>query len=257
MVEQDGNIFICHFDSIFNQPNLKPLTKFIIKKSSYINQLPVITRYTNFFMNCYDPENDLAMAYLKIKYALDKERVFNETNTQALIDMIYEILFTPRLCEKITRMVEENYLDDIEKGDGKKYKKNKDYLESLEFTNDHIKILLRISFGIKIMSPILFHYLTINNMNKLDKDSDLIYNFYEKLFPLFSKNVNMFNKLFVYCKTKVLDAAAHNSTIFEQREIFGVDKYNVIDKFVRKVIISENMVKYLFNEHWDMFHVPV
>ena len=251
MVEQDGNIFVCHFDKIFNQPNLKPLTIFIIKKSSYINQLPVITRYTNFFMNCYDTENDLAMAYLKIKYALDKERVFNETNTSALIDMIYEILFTPRLCEKITRMVEENYLDDIEKGDGKKYKKNKDYLESLEFTNEHIKILLRISFGIKIMSPILFHYLTINNMNKLDKDSDLIYKFYERLFPLFSGNVNMFNKLFVYCKTKVLDASAHNSTIFEQREIFGVDKYSVIDKFVRKVIISENMVKYLFNEHWD------
>ena len=93
------------------------------------------------------------------------------------------------------------------------------------------------------MSPILFHYLTINNMNKLDKDSDLIYKFYERLFPLFSGNVNMFNKLFVYCKTKVLDASAHNSTIFEQREIFGVDKYSVIDKFVRKVIISENMVK--------------
>ena len=37
MVEQDGNIFVCHFDKIFNQPNLKPLTKFIIKKSSYIN----------------------------------------------------------------------------------------------------------------------------------------------------------------------------------------------------------------------------
>ena len=93
------------------------------------------------------------------------------------------------------------------------------------------------------MSPILFHYLTINNINKLDKDSDLIYQFYKGLFPLFQGDCDMFNKLFVYCKTKVLDSAAHNSRIFEQREIFGVDIFSVINKFVRKVIISENMVK--------------
>ena len=255
MVEQDGKIFVCHFDKIFDKPNLKPLCNFIINKSSYINQLPIITRYINFFMNCYDDENDLATAYLKIKYAIDKEKKFNAENKDALIDLIYEILFTPRMCEKITKMVEENYLDDIEKGDedGKYKKGNKDYLESLEFTNEHIKILLRISFGIKIMSPILFHYLTINNINKLDKDSDLIYQFYKGLFPLFQGDCDMFNKLFVYCKTKVLDSAAHNSRIFEQREIFGVDIFSVINKFVRKVIISENMVKYLFNEHWDMF----
>ena len=245
MVEQDGKIFVCHFDKIFDKPNLKPLCNFIINKSSYINQLPIITRYINFFMNCYDSENDLATAYLKIKYAIDKEKKFNAENKDALIDLIYEILFTPRMCEKITKMVEENYLDDIEKGDedGKYKKGNKDYLESLEFTNEHIKILLRISFGIKIMSPILFHYLTINNINKLDKDSDLIYQFYKGLFPLFQGDCDMFNKLFVYCKTKVLDSAAHNSRIFEQREIFGVDIFSVINKFVRKVIISENMVK--------------
>ena len=150
--------------------------------------------------------DEISDKYAEIqRYALDKERKFNETNTEALIDLIYEIMFTDRLCEKITRMVEENYLDDIEKGDesGKYKKNNKEYLESLEFTNEHIKILLRISFGIKIMSPVLFHYLTLNNMNKLDKDSDLIYKFYERLFPLFSGNCDMFNKLFVYVKFSV------------------------------------------------------
>ena len=106
MVEQDGKIFVCHFDKIFDKPNLKPLCNFIINKSSYINQLPIITRYINFFMNCYDNENDLATAYLKIKYAIDKEKKFNAENKDALIDLIYEILFTPRMCEKITRMVE-------------------------------------------------------------------------------------------------------------------------------------------------------
>ncbi len=47
------------------------------------------------------------------------------------------------------------------------------------------------------------------------------------------------------------DSKSHNNIIFEQREILGVDEYSVINLFVKKVIISENMVKYKFNENWD------
>ena len=39
--------------------------------------------------------------------------------------------------------------------------------------------------------------------------------------------------------------------MFEKREIFGIDKQNVIDLFVKKVIISENMVKYTFPSNWS------
>lgn len=39
--------------------------------------------------------------------------------------------------------------------------------------------------------------------------------------------------------------------IFSQREIFGIDTYTVIHQFTQRVIISENCVKYKFNEHWN------
>ena len=52
-------------------------------------------------------------------------------------------------------------------------------------------------------------------------------------------------------KTKVLESNANNSTIFEQREIFGVDLYSVITQFTKVVLISENCAKYKFNEHWN------
>lgn len=252
LVENDGKLFIVHFDKILNLPNLKMYNTFMIKKSSYENQLDIISKYIYFFMSRYDLDNELPMAYCRIKFDLDKEKIFGKDDFHALIDEVYELIFTPTMCEKINNMVEENYLDDIESGDDKQaYKKsNKQYLESLEFTNEHIKILLKISFGMKMISPILFHYLALNVI-KLEKTDDTIYRFYERLFPLFSGNCNMYNKLYVYVKTKVLDSCSHNSTIFEQREIFGIDVFTVIDQFVKKVIISENMVKYKFNEHWD------
>ena len=157
-------------------------------------------------------------------------------------------MFTPSVIEKVNRLVEDNYLEDIEKSDGKYDKKDKKHLESLEFTNQHIKILLRISFGMKMIAPILFHYVS-TNVIKIEKDSELIFNFYKGLFDIFSDGVNMYNKLFVYVKAKVLESKSHNSPIFEQRNILGNDEYSVIRLFLHKVLISENLVKYKFNEN--------
>lgn len=312
IVEKDGKLFVCHFDRLFgHKSKLTPYSRFLIGKESYINQLDVITAYTNFFINNYDFDNELAMAYLKCKFALDKKKLFAEEDMNSYIDFIYEVMFTDTMVDKIVRMVEENYLDDIEStdDDSKKYVKNdKKHLESLEFTNQHIKILLEISFSMKIMSPVLFHYIQINNI-KIEKDSDIIFRFYQRLFKLYGyadtweicdkdgnilednisnedaekfiqdnwieptnvghdkyyyfinengeqcyytrTQINIYNKLYVYVKAKVLESNANNAPIFDQREIFGVDVFTVVNLFTKKVLISENMVKYKFNEHYD------
>ena len=327
-VYQDGGIFICNFDKIFRKDSLSTYNKFYIKKGSYENQLDIITQYTNFFITNYDTDEELVNAYLKIKFETDKNKRFNSDNMDAYISFIYEILFTDTIIEKIKLMVEENYLDDIETDSEekkRKYQKNeKKHLESLEFTNQHIKILLCISFAMKIMCPAMLHYHAINTM-KIEKDSDNIFRFYKPLFDIFSvvkkhddyahilydidddgvfkesgyfyikntstgyydkyeeelgklvqsnideytveklreegrilldsrdyfANYNIYNKLFVYVKAKVNESYSNNSPIFDQQEIFGIDVYSVVHSFVRRVLISENMVKYKFNKEWD------
>lgn len=312
IVEKDGKLFVCHFDRIFGYANkLNAYNRFLIGKESYINQLDTITSYINFFINNYDFDNELVTSYLKCKFAIDKNHLFGEEDMDSYIDFIYEVMFTDTMIDKITNLVEENYLDDIETSDEdkKKYVKNeKKHLESLEFTNQHIKILLEISFSMKIMTPVLFHYIQINNI-KIEKESDIIFRFYQRLFKIFgyantweicdalgnviedgiSKEeaekiitdkwleptiigndkhyyystdngemrdltrtvINVYNKLYVYVKAKVLESNANNATVFAQREIFGVDVFSVVSLFTKKVLISENMVKYKFNEHWD------
>ena len=316
-VEPDGKIFICYFDRIFQQPELSKFNRFYIKKNSYENQLDIITKYINFFINNYDKDNELVSAYLKVKFEVDDQKTFNEENMDAYISFLYEVIFTDTIIEKINKLVDDNYLDDIEVNSEekrKKYQKNeKKHLESLEFTNQHIKILLRISFAIKILCPCLFHYHAINGM-KIEKDSDNIFRFYRPLFDIFGKvrkttdlsyvdeenhfvyiyndttnyydkydengnfvvanfsdttiendpslivsrdqrtyfaEYNLYNKLYVYVKAKVNESYANNSPIFNQQEIFGIDLYSVIQSFVRRVIISENIVKYKFNNIWD------
>ena len=328
-VKQDDlndKIFVCRFDMIYDEPAYARYNKFHIKKGSYENQLPLICEYINFFINNYDTDHELISAYLKIKYELDKVdangksiRYYTADNMQAYIDLVYELLFTKSIVEKINRMVEDNYLDDIETENDirrKAYKKNeKKHLESLEFTNQHIKVLLRVSIGMKFMTPVLFHYTSVNDI-KLDKTTDTIYLFYRRLFDIFGhvfkhtdeayirhdknyfyvwnktteyfdkydditrrqiganispatidkyvKNgeidfeprdyyqfINILMKLYVYVKAKANESYSSNSVIFELQEIFGVDLINVINSFLHRVLISENISKLRFNKVWD------
>lgn len=255
LTDCDGGIFLVYFEKVFDNKDIAIYDRFLIKKSSYEKFLPTITKYINFFENFYDTDHELIMAYLKLKYVLDEKKMFDKNNVSALIDMIYEVMLTPAIVDKVKRMVNDNYLDDIEskdKDDSKRYKtgSGKKHLESLEFTNEHVKILLSISFGMKIICPVLFHFASLRVI-KIDKDSDFIYQFYKRLFPLFSGSVNMYNKLFTYVKAKVMEAYARNQTIFNQRDILGTDIYTVVHQFLQKVLISENMMKYKFSECWN------
>ena len=260
-VSRNGKNFVVHFDKFYSlndkdeMSKLREYNMFLISKTSYQNQLDTIVRYTNFFINFYDTDQELPNAYFKLRVLMDSaERPYRAENKEAFIDFLYKIMFTETMVEKIKRMVDENYLDDIESGplDEKKkgYKANeKKHLESLEFTNQHIKILLAISFGMKILCPIMFYFCQ-NEGIVIDKKNLVIYNFYEKLFDIFNEDCNMFNKLYVYVKTKVLESNSNNAIMYEQREIFGIDLYTVISQFTKVILISENMVKYKFNEHW-------
>lgn len=48
-----------------------------------------------------------------------------------------------------------------------------------------------------------------------------------------------------------MENKSNNDRIYGQREILGIDEYSVIHKFVRVVLISENMLKFKFNENWN------
>lgn len=279
-VVPDGKIFLCNFNKVITTQLPQGYDKFMIDKTSYEKQLIQICRYINYFINMYDHEHELMMGYLHLKYIMDIEKSFRlpelppsddnsvsqltvkeiEKKRDEIIDsfisFVYGELFESdnHIVENIKKLVYDNYLDDVEKNDGKKKHADKEYLESLEFTNEHVQLMLMISFGMKIICPIMFHFFYINKI-KLTKDTNLIFRFYKPLFDgLFNDHVNMFNKLFVYVKSRVLESASINSPMFDKRQITGIDPFLVIHMFVNKVIISENMVKYAFPENFDEVH---
>ena len=48
-----------------------------------------------------------------------------------------------------------------------------------------------------------------------------------------------------------MENKSNNERMYSQREILGTDECSVIHKFTRVVLISENIVKFKFNENWN------
>lgn len=314
-VDNDGSLFIVRFDKILNEDKLSVYNKFIINRPAYIKKLPLIVSYINYFINFYDDDRELVTSYLKVKFALDHMKKYNADNMDSYIKFLYEVIITDSLVEKIKRLTEDNYHQDIE-GDTeskKKYQKNKKkYLESLEFTNRHVKILLSISTAMKILAPAIFHYFSICNI-AVTKDDNVLYEFFKDLFDIFGydnntfelrnsdedviktvdrsevmkeleagnihreyvpynkevyydnttgnryvlSHVDMYTKILVYVKAKVMESQANNSIIFDQKEIMGKDIYWVIRNFTRNMIIGSIIFKYQFNNNIIGFNKTV
>jgi len=254
IIKCDGKLIIIPFDKIFKKESTSTLNVFIIKKESYVNQLnntnkknengiiineKGIIHYLNYFIKFYDINNELLMSYFKLKYFIDnKSSPIKKPKT--FIKFLYGVLFTETMKEKITKMVEDNYYIDLTSSDKKKYS------ESLEITNEHAKIMMMISMSIKIMIPVVFQYINVNNVKK---EVDYIYNFYKGLFDLYGKGINIYNKLMVTVSAKINKNLSSNKPMWEQQEIFGVDPLIYLNSLLKKNIITETMFKYVFNKN--------
>lgn len=236
IITADGKLMIIPFDKIFKRSSL--INNFIIKKDSYIKHSPELCHYINYFIKFYDYNNELLVSYAKLKYMIDNKK--QKIGVKTFIRILYTILFTDSLKSKIIKMVEDNYYIDLSPKDNIKYN------ESLEFTEKHAKILMQISVSMKIMIPVMFHYLCTYGKNKQKK---YIYQFYKDLFDIYEGDIDIYNKLYAPIWHKVYVSFMRNRRIWEQREIFGVIPLTKTDELLKDDIISETIFKYRFDKN--------
>lgn len=245
----DGKLVIIPFDKLFKKDKIKTFNSFVIKKESYVNKLERIVHYINYFVKFYDTNQELLLAYLKLKYMVDNKKA--KINQRTFIKIMYSILFTDSIKAKITQMVDDNFY--IDPGAGKK--PGAVYNEALEFTAAHAKVMLKISISMKLMVPILFHF--INASNNGDKTLRL-YSFYENLFHgMYDPEINIYNKLWITAMAKInVNFIVHRPS-WEQREIVGMDPLLYLDSLLKDKLISETMFKYNFNNNIISFNSVV
>lgn len=251
---------IVKFDKELNHignENISALNEWKVTKLSYSSYLPKMCEELNFFESIYDREGELIAALFSIKYLIDGDNIsYTMKNFDAFRDLCYKRIFTPSMKDKIKRLVDENYVDDIE-ADNLKNLKNPDILsimqrkkKSLEFKNEHVKALLMISFGVKMLSFVINHFMVMRSLSIRD-NINVFYDFYLPMFDVFDFPFNIYNKVYAYIENKVNSSLNFNKSIFEQQEIEGKDKSVIIGQIMSRNIVIDNLVKFSLPKTWN------
>lgn len=268
LIKYDGKLIIAPFDKIFNKPAVSILNTFNIIKNSYVAKLDMITNYINYFIKYYDEDNELLVAYLKLKafadnkgYAVATRRDSLDGGLSRYIQYVYHILMSESIQNKINKMVEDNYYLDIESKDDKQYS------VALEFTTHHAEILMRISIAMKLMIPPMFHYINkmkvgLDRMRTKTNDQqyqftykDYIFRFYQGLFEVFSDDdVDIYNKLWLSCCSRINVHHNSNKLTWEQRVIYATTPATQTQEMFKDRIVCETMFQYVFNKNIIAFN---
>lgn len=237
----DGKLILIPFEDFFKRQELKTFSTFLIKKESYVSKLEDITLYINYFLNFYDTEKELIMIYLRLKYLIDNKVLSNKMSEKDFVKAMYKEIFTPDMVKKIKQMTEDNYYIDVEGEEGDKYK------EELKFDKNDGMCLMNISIGMKLMIPILFHYLNIHSTIKKIK----LYKYYENLFEIFTttNDSNVYDKLWLTTYTRINVSNSRDRTLWNQREIYGESRMTYLDAVLKEILISETIFKYRFHKN--------
>lgn len=240
IVKHDGKVMVIPFDEIFNKSN-DSLNVFVIKKEAYTNNLPMICHYINYFINFYDDNDELLLAYLRLQFLIDtKKKVFK--SHKHFIKCMYETIMTDSIIKKIDQMVEDNYDIDVESNND-----NTAYSEELKYTNEHTKILLKISTGMKLLVPVIFNYISCKNIDNYEK---FLFKCYFELFNIYGDlgngEDNIYDKLYITVMTRVKSNVGKNKGSWYQHEILGDDPLTYTDELFKDRFICGLMFKYSF-----------
>jgi len=237
------------FDKLLGKPEFQVLNNFIITKHSYSNNLDIICEDLNFFSALYDRDHELVLGLFRLKFLIDNQNK-SVDNFDKFKSIVYETVVSENIKKKISLMVEENYAHDISI-DMKSLTIGKSR-NILEFTNDHVKCILKSAYVIKILAIITSHYLAINGIKSTSTSYKLYFDdMYIAALNLFSDKYDIYTKTLMYIESKIKDSMNHNKPIHSQREINGEDIVTCTHLIFRKYLLTDSFLKFRLQKTWN------
>lgn len=235
----DSGIITVFFERKLNYKLENSTISIFTAKSKYRNQIPLICNHLNYFVKFYDPENRYMTALLKVKTILDERETI--LSKKSFIDLLYTHIITKPIIQQVFDLVELNNIRSIEDVD-----KTAKYGKEASFTDKHNTILYRMSMCTNLMIPLILHY--IHRFSSINKKTFLIDEYYDPLFEICGKGVNLKEKLLNYILNETEKSMKRDKLIWEQKALQGDKDFvsfaeeklqNIISNIIPKLDYSE------------------
>lgn len=156
----DGNVVRARFSDIIGE-TIDGLDTFLILKKHYKERMPDITQHINYFINFYDRDKEYFLAMMSMKYMIDKNKDLTQDQFKTLL---LARIITDSFVQRVSDMARALYTININTDKEGKYK------STPKITNDHAKIILAVSFAIRLVLPLCIHFSNTNNTIVANRD---------------------------------------------------------------------------------------
>lgn len=193
------------------------------------------THYMNYFEKFYDTDKELLMIYARMKYLIDYEVGYNR---EAFFYDIKTYIFSPMMLYKVDLLNRDNYNLNLVH----KTKTN----PSIVYDNTHGMALMKLSFLINMVIPLMTHYAYIKDIKNIH---ELVLSVDDYILTLF--DVDIYNKLYETTLFNVNKSSKH--ALWEKQDIRGKNMSLFTLSTVESLLLNV-IPKYNYKENMIFFN---
>lgn len=225
------SIFI-YFDKIFGQKDIEYMDEFELKKRSYYGvSAMIVDSLTRLFNECQDKA---VYPYLDIASTIKNKDEIKKYSVSDLKKDIKTKIFSNSIKDYIDNYINETYTDIMDENTKEAEKTSKNVNKELQFTDEHVRILLKVSESIRIIIPLVTLYCQ-------HRDSDLnstLYDVFMNLITIYQGNINMKNKLHRFIYSRVVNTQYSDKAIWNLLSNKSKDVNVITVDFLKEIVIG-------------------
>jgi len=232
----DG-VVTASFDKIFGGIKRDEFNTFFIKKAHFRKNMPFIVHHINYYLKFYDLDSDFLLSLASVKFIIDSDAYLNDEYFNRVIQ---DRIITPKFIQRILNMTYDLYTININSDQDGKFK------STPKITNDQAKILVAISFVMKLIFPLLVHYSNTNRnlIEKKDyiKSFDLIF---MKIIAKFEAvTYEVFKPLCKFIKYRIEKWYLKDREIWAmKKQLYGLNIEAYLQEIIHEIIIVKGLYK--------------
>lgn len=239
--EKDGMIVASYLSRLYDIPEDRQSLEYIIAKKHYRERIPDLLQHINYFIAHYDREQEYLIATLSVKRYIDKHP---HTSQKAFRKMVLRRIITPTMISKVKHMAMDLYQLNINTDKDGKYK------TTPKITNDHARMIVAISFCIRLILPLCIHFSNTNTtfVNKRDY-IDCFDRIFMGVVDLFEEgDTEIWNPICRFVAYRVERSYTSDMVIWEKKkQLYGTTLELYLESLIHEVILVKSLHKLAYN----------
>lgn len=233
----DNDIVIANYVELFKINPNSNIQVFIIKKNHYKEKMPDILKHLNYFLTFFDPEKELYMSILRVKWNVDRDECMT---IKAFRSLVMGDIMTPSLIKKIKNMASYLYRLDIDTDKEGKYR------TTPKVSNEQARLLLGISFAFRLLMPICVHFSNANINFTTKKGYIRVFSkiYMDTLIQFEKDDVPVYSTLCKFIEHRNTKNYKNNLRIWGmKKQIRGITAETHLEDIIQEVIIVKSIYK--------------